>query len=474
MKPFMDENFLLQTRTAERLYHEHAAKMPIFDYHCHLSPQMIAEDHRFSDIAEAWLAGDHYKWRAMRTNGVEERFVTGDAPGREKFQKWAETVPYTIGNPLYHWTHLELKEPFGIENLLLDGESAEEVWNRTGEKLRDPEFSVRGLLRKARVRYVGTTDDPVDDLRYHRAIAADSGFDVTVLPSFRPDKAYAVDKPAVYPGYLKKLAAACGKDGIGSFEELQQLLIDRIDYFAAQGCKVSDHALTLPVYAEAGSVKLEEIFRNAAAGREVSEEDHAAFATALLRTLGREYARRGWVFQLHIGAQRNNNSRMYRTLGADTGFDSMADGSMAAPLAKLLDSLDRTEELPKTILYNLNPRDNELMATMIGNFQDGSVAGKMQLGSGWWFNDQKGGMEWQMSALANMGLLRRFVGMLTDSRSFLSFPRHEYFRRTLCNLLGGWVEAGEAPNDMQLLGTMVEEICWDNAVAYFGINPGKE
>lgn len=474
MKPFMDENFLLQTRTAERLYHEHAAAMPIFDYHCHLSPKMIAEDHRFSDMAEAWLAGDHYKWRAMRTNGVEERYVTGDAPGREKFQKWAETVPYTIGNPLYHWTHLELKHPFGIDNLLLDGKSAEEIWNRTKEQLRSPEFSVQGVLKKAKVRYVGTTDDPADDLAYHRRIAEDNAFDVTVLPSFRPDKAYAVDNPEEYPGYLKRLATAAGRDNIGSFEELLQVLLERVDYFAERGCKVSDHALTLPVYKAAGKPKLEEIFRNGAAGRPVSGEDHAAFATAILQSLGKEYAKRGWVFQLHIGAQRNNNSRMFSALGPDTGFDSIADGDMAAPLAQLLDSLDRTEELPKTILYNLNPRDNELMATMIGNFQDGTIGGKMQLGSGWWFNDQKEGMERQMSALANMGLLRRFVGMLTDSRSFLSFPRHEFFRRTLCNLLGGWVEAGEAPNDMQLLGTMVEEICWGNAVDYFGINPGKE
>lgn len=472
MKPFMDDNFLLQTRTAERLYHEHAAHMPIFDYHCHLSPRMIAEDHRFSDIAEAWLAGDHYKWRAMRTNGVAEAYVTGDAPPREKFQKWAETVPYTIGNPLYHWTHLELKKPFGIEGILLDGESAEEIWERTNTLLAKPEFSARGLLKQAKVRYVGTTDDPADDLAHHKAIAEDGSFDVTVLPSFRPDKSYAVDKPAEYPGYLEKLAAASGRDRIGSFKELVAVLMERIDYFAQRGCKVSDHALTLPLFREAGSEELERIFRDASAGREVSGEDHAAFATALLRELGREYARRGWVFQLHIGALRNNNSRMYEALGPDTGFDSMADGIMAAPLAKLLDSIDRTEELPKTIIYVLNPRDNELMATMIGNFQDGSVPGKMQFGSGWWFNDQKEGMEWQMSALANMGLLRRFVGMLTDSRSFLSFPRHEYFRRTLCNLLGNWVEQGEAPNDMQLLGSMVEDICWRNAVEYFGIDPG--
>ncbi|MFP4301300.1 MAG: glucuronate isomerase [Spirochaetaceae bacterium] len=472
MKPFMDDNFLLLSRTAERLYHEHAATMPIFDYHCHLSPRMIAEDHRFSDIGEAWLAGDHYKWRAMRTNGVPEAYVTGDAPNREKFQKWAETVPYTVGNPLYHWTHLELKKPFGIEGILLNGESAEEIWERTNALLKKPEFSVRGLLREAKVRYVGTTDDPADDLSHHRAIAEDGSFDITVSPSFRPDNSYAVDKPAEYPAYLGKLAAASGRDRIGSFRELLTVLMERIDYFAGHGCKVSDHALTLPVYREVGGEELERIFRDAAAGREVSGEDHAAFATALLKELGREYARRGWVFQLHIGALRNNNSRMYEALGPDTGFDSMADGAIALPLSKLLDSMEKSGELPRTIIYNLNPRDNELLATMIGNFQDGSVPGKMQLGSGWWFNDQKAGMEWQMRALANMGLLRRFVGMLTDSRSFLSFPRHEYFRRTLCNMLGSWVEEGEAPNDMQLLGSMVEEICWHNAVEYFGIDPG--
>ena len=470
MKLFMDDNFLLQSRTAERLYHEHAATMPIFDYHAHLDPGMIAEDHRFENPAEAWLAGDHYKWRAMRANGVEERYVTGDAPPREKFQKWAETVPFTLGNPLYHWTHLELKHPFGIEGTLLDGESAEEVWNRVNDKLRLPEFSVRGLLDKSKVRYLGTTDDPADDLVHHRALAQETSFKTTVLPSFRPDKAYGVADREAYPRYLERLAAAAGRERVKSFEELLELLLERIDLFGEHGCRVSDHALVHPVYREAGSLELERIFRDAAAGRELSAEDSDAYTTAILLRLGKEYARRGWVFQLHIGALRNNNSRMYRSLGADTGFDSMADGSMAEPLARFLDALDRTGELPKTILYGLNPRDNELLATMIGNFQDGSIPGKMQLGPAWWFNDQKDGMERHMTALANMGVLRRFVGMTTDSRSFLSFPRHEYFRRILCNLIGSWVEAGEAPNDMRLLGSMVEEICWRNPLRFFGID----
>lgn len=469
----MDENFLLTNRTAERLYHEHAARMPIFDYHCHLSPRMIAEDHRFADLAEAWLAGDHYKWRAMRTNGVAEGYVTGGASGREKFQKWAETVPYTIGNPLYHWTHLELKKPFGIDGILLNGDTAELVWNQTLEQFRRPEFSVRGILAAFNVRYLGTTDDPADDLAYHRAIAAEENFDCLVLPSFRPDKAYAVDKGEEYPAYLARLAKAAGRERIEGYEDLLEVLLQRIDYFGDHGCRVSDHALVLPVYRETRERELERIFRDAAGGTSVSREDHAAFTSALLKALGRAYAERGWVFQLHIGAQRNNNSRMFASLGPDTGFDSIGDGQIAAPLALLLDSMDREGKLPKTIIYNLNPRDNELIATMIGNFQDGSVPGKMQFGSGWWFNDQKDGMERQLRALSNMGLLRRFVGMLTDSRSFLSFPRHEYFRRVLCNLVGSWVEAGEAPQDMELLGSMVEEISWRNAVDYFGIDPGE-
>jgi glucuronate isomerase len=472
MKQFLDQDFLLRNETARRLYHDYAAKKPIFDYHCHLSPQMIAEDYRFRDIQDAWLAGDHYKWRAMRTNGVAERFVTGDASPREKFQKWAETVPYTIGNPLYHWTHLELRHPFGITDTLLSGKTADEVWQRTGALLAEPGFSCRGLLARSNVRYVGTTDDPADDLAHHRTIAADGSLDVTVLPSFRPDKAYALHMPEEYPSYIQRLARAAGRDRIGSFAELMEVLTERIAFFGENGCRVSDHALTLPVYREADGATLDRIFAAGLAGKSVSAEDQAAFATAVLRELGKEYARRGWVFQLHFGAMRNNNSRMFRAIGPDTGFDSMADGETARPLAQLLDSMDVTGELPKTILYGLNPRDNELIATMIGNFQDGSVPGKIQFGSGWWFNDQKDGMERQMIALANMGLLRRFVGMLTDSRSFLSFPRHEYFRRTLCNLVGTWVEDGEAPNDINLLGSMVGEICWDNAVEYFGIDLG--
>ena len=494
MKPFLDEDFLLQSEPARRLYHDYARAMPIFDYHCHLSPQLIADDHHFADITEAWLAGDHYKWRAMRTNGVAERLITGDAAPREKFQAWAETVPYTIGNPLYHWTHLELKHPFAITGVLLSGTTAEEIWEATNDRLAQPEFGCRGLLRTADVRYVGTTDDPADDLSHHRRIAEDPTMEITVAPSFRPDKAYAVDRPAEFAAYMTRLAHAAGRERIATFEELLTVLSERIDYFARHGCRVSDHALTVPVYRHVGPGELQRIFAAAvkaggaasrtqpaavptgvtaedhAASAAVTPEDHAAFATAVLTHVAREYAQRGWVFQLHIGAQRNNNTRMYAALGPDTGFDSIADGETARPLAHLLDALDRDNHLPKTILYGLNPRDNDLLATMIGNFQDGSTPGKIQLGSGWWFNDQKDGMERQMTALANMGLLSRFVGMLTDSRSFLSFPRHEYFRRTLCNLIGGWVDAGEAPADYTLLGRMVQDIAWNNAERYFGID----
>ena len=480
MKPFMDEDFLLESDTARALYHDHAKHMPIFDYHCHLPPAQIADDSRFRNIGEAWLGGDHYKWRAMRTNGVAERFVTGDASWREKFDQWAATVPATIGNPLYHWTHLELRRYFGIEALLAP-DTANEVWTRANEAIAEPGFSVRGLLSRMDVRYVGTTDDPIDDLRHHRVLADEAGGSTepasgtavaapVVRPSFRPDKAYNLDDPTAWAAWIQRLAAATNTDRIATFAHLRDALTQRIDLFAAAGCSVSDHAVVLPPNVPYTEELLDRVMRDALGGNDIGAKDRAAFASAVLEHVGREYSARGWVFQLHIGALRNANSRMFAALGTDTGFDSIADGPIAAPLAGLLDRLDRENALPKTILYGLNPRDNELLATMIGNFQDGSVAGKVQHGSGWWFNDQKDGMIRHMTSLANLGLLSRFVGMLTDSRSFLSFPRHEYFRRILANLIGGWVEAGEAPDDIGLLGTMVRDICWYNAHDYFQID----
>jgi glucuronate isomerase len=468
MKPFMNTEFLLNSETARELYHGYARKMPIFDYHCHLPPGEIDADQRYENLGQIWLAGDHYKWRAMRSNGIDERYVTGAASWKEKFDRWAETVPRTIGNPLYHWTHLELQRYFDI-SVPLGPDSADTIWNEANARIGTPEFSVRTLLTRMNVRYVGTTDDPTDDLRHHKALAA-SDYPVVVRPSFRPDKAYALADPAAYTAWLDRLAETAGLDTIETFADLREALRRRIDYFAEAGCVVSDHALTLPVNTNYTEGLLNGILTSARRGGVPDAEEADAFATAVLEFVAREYAERGWVFQLHIGAQRNNNTRMFRTLGPDTGFDSIADGPVAARLAGFLDRLDRDNALPRTILYGLNPRDNELLATMIGNFQDGSVPGKIQHGSGWWFNDQKDGMLRQMTSLANLGLLSRFVGMLTDSRSFLSFPRHEYFRRILADLIGGWVEAGEAPHDLPLLGGMIQDICWYNAHDFFAID----
>jgi glucuronate isomerase len=467
MKRFLDEDFLLNSEPARALFHERADGMPIFDYHCHLPPDAIATDARYANLAEIWLGGDHYKWRAMRSNGIEEHFVTGDATWREKFVKWAETVPATIGNPLYHWTHLELRRYFGIDTLL-SPDTADEIYERANAVIAEPSFSVQSLLTKMNVRYVGTTDDPTDDLAHHIEIAQ-RDVPVVVRPSFRPDKAYALENPRAFSEWIARLARSAGLDTIETFEDLREALVRRIDFFHENGCRVSDHALLLPVHAAYTEGLLNGVLSSVLRGNPQEPADREAFATAVLEFVTREYARRGWVFQLHIGAIRNNNTRMYDRLGPDTGFDSIMDGPMASKLAAFLDRLDRDDQLPRTILYALNPRDNELVSSMIGNFQDGSVPGKIQHGSGWWFNDQKDGMIRQMTSVANLGLLSRFVGMLTDSRSFLSFPRHEYFRRILCDLIGGWVDRGEAPNDMGLLGPMVEKICWYNAHDYFGI-----
>lgn len=464
MKKFMDENFLLQTKTAQDLYHNNAAKMPIFDYHCHINPKQIADDVRFENITQIWLYGDHYKWRAMRTNGVDEKYCTGDGTDWEKFEKWAETVPNTLRNPLFHWTHLELKKFFGIGKIL-SPETAREIWDLCNEKLNSPGYSVRGIIRMANVHTICTTDDPVDSLEYHRQIK-ESGFEVHVLPAWRPDKAMAVENPAAFNQYIDLLAEVAGMD-ISTFDNLLSALDKRHAFFHENGCRLSDHGLETAIAEDYTNAEIELIFTKIRGGKELSHYEIQQFKSAMLYEFGVMDHSRGWTQQFHIGALRNNNTRLFRKLGADVGFDSIGDFEIARPLSKLLDKLDIENKLAKTILYNLNPRDNELMGTMIGNFQDGSVPGKMQFGSGWWFLDQKDGMERQMNALSNLGLLSRFVGMLTDSRSFLSYTRHEYFRRTLCNLLGNDVENGEIPNDMKLLGQMVENISFNNAKNYF-------
>jgi len=466
MKKFMDTDFLLQTKTAIKLYHDHAARMPIYDYHCHLPPQEIAEDKQYDNLGEIWLGGDHYKWRAMRTNGVDEKYCTGDASWRDKFQKWAETVPQTLRNPLYHWTHLELKGYFDIDTLL-SPETAGEIYDECTEKLRTPEYSARNLMRKMKVKLVCTTDDPIDDLKWHKQIAAD-GFEIKVLPTFRPDKAANLSDPEAYKHYIHALENASGST-ISTFAELVAAVDKRHAYFHSVGCRLSDHGVAYVPDAEASPSELDAIFSKVMTGDMASAEEQDAFLAAFLYEAGKMNHSRGWAQQFHVGVFRNNNSRLFDALGPDTGFDSIADYRQGPGFVRLLDRLDSSNQLAKSILYNINPSDNELFATMIGNYQDGSVPGKIQYGSGWWFLDQKVGMEKQMNALSNLGLLCRFVGMLTDSRSFLSYPRHEYFRRILCNLIGNDVENGEIPADMELLGEMVENICYNNAAEYFGI-----
>lgn len=464
MKAFMDKDFLLQTDVAKELYHNHAAKMPIFDYHCHINPKEIAEDKQFKNITEIWLYGDHYKWRGMRTNGVDERYCTGDASDWEKFEKWAETVPHTLRNPLYHWTHLELKRFFGVEKLL-SPETAKEIWDACNARLQTPEYSCRGIIKMANVHTICTTDDPIDSLEYHRAIKAD-GFETNVLPAWRPDKAMAVENTKAYNAYINKLEEAANIN-ISSFEDLMAALDNRHQFFHDNGCRLSDHGIETVIAEDYSSAEIEKIFAKIRGGADLDKAEIMKFQSAMLYEFGIMDHSRGWTQQFHIGALRNNNTRLFNKLGPDTGFDSIGDFEVARPLSKLLNRLDLEDRLSKTILYNLNPRDNELIATMIGNFQDGSVPGKMQFGSGWWFLDQKDGMEKQMNSLSALGLLSRFVGMLTDSRSFLSYTRHEYFRRTLCNLIGNDVENGEIPYDMNLLGTMVENISFNNAKEYF-------
>jgi glucuronate isomerase len=467
MKKFLDKNFILDTDTAEYLYHEHAANMPIIDYHCHLPPNDIASDRKFENMTKIWLDGDHYKWRAMRTNGVNEEYITGKADDWQKFEKWAATVPQTMRNPLYHWTHMELKNPFGIEKLL-NRHSAREIYDRCGELLQQDDFSCRGLLEHFRVEVVCTTDDPVDGLEHHKTIQ-DTSFGTKVLPTFRADKAMAIEHVANYNHYLDQLAAVAGTN-ISSYRDLLDTLQKRHDYFHEMGGRLSDHGLEQMYAEDYTDAEIESIFRQLRSGRAVDAAQGLKFKSAVLYELGIMDHAKGWTQQFHLGALRGNNSRMLRQLGPDTGFDSIGDFEMGRPMSRFFDKLDSEDRLAKTIIYNLNPRDNYLVATMIGNFNDGSIPGKMQFGTGWWFLDQKEGMEWQMNALSNLGLLSRFVGMLTDSRSFLSYPRHDYFRRILCNLLGNDVENGELPNDRALLGEMVENICYYNAKNYFNFS----
>ena len=464
MKPFMDKDFLLDTDTARRLYHDTAAVQPIIDYHCHVSPKEIYEDKHFEDLFDIWLSGDHYKWRLMRSNGVDERYITGDAPRREKFQKFAEALPRAIGNPMYHWCHLELKRYFGYEGIL-NGDTAEEVWQLANAVLARPDMGARGIIKMSNVAFVGTTDDPLDSLEWHRKIADDPTIDTVVAPTFRPDKALNIDKA----GWLEYVAALGDLTGspITTGDGMKAALAARMDHFAACGCKASDHGLDYMVYNPAPIA--DEVMVKALNGLPVTTDEAEAFKTELLLFCGAEYARRGWVMQLHYNCLRNPNSRMLAALGPDTGFDCIGPAPSCRALAGLLDSWYRTDSLPKTIIYSLDPADNAFIDTLIGAFQGTEVAGKIQHGSAWWFNDNKVGMQEQLTSLANLSILGNFVGMLTDSRSFLSYTRHEYFRRILCALIGGWVENGEYPADMDTLSTLVGDICHNNAVRYFGL-----
>ena len=464
MKKFLDENFLLQNKTAIQLYNEFAKPMPVIDYHNHLPPDQIANDINFENLTQLWLYGDHYKWRAMRTNGINEKYCTGDAGDYEKFEKWAATVPYTMRNPLYHWTHLELQRYFNIDKILDPG-TAKEIYDEASAKLKTPEYSVRNLLRKMNVKVLCTTDDPTDSLEHHQKIKAD-GFEIKILPAYRPDKPMNVDDVAVFNAYVDKVQQASGVS-VSSYADYLKALKNRHDFFATMGCSVSDHGLE-QVYAEDHTDKeIKNIFDKIRSGAALTSIENLKFKSAMLIEFAKWDHEKGWVQQYHLGALRNNNVRMLKQLGADTGWDSIGDFSQSRALAKFLNKLDETDQLAKTILYNLNPADNELMATMIGNFNDGSVAGKIQFGSAWWFLDQKDGMVKQINALSNMGLLSKFVGMLTDSRSFMSYPRHEYFRRILCNLFGEEIENGELPDDIGQVGKIIQDICYNNANNYF-------
>jgi len=468
-RPFIHDDFLLESEPARRLYHEVAEHLPIIDYHCHLPPRQVAEDHRFANLAEIWLAGDHYKWRAMRAAGVEERFITGDASDWEKFETWARTVPRLLRNPLYHWTHLELRRPLGITDRLLGPDTAAGIWEECNARLAGPGFSCRGILERMNVALVVTTDDPVDDLAHHRRAAADPGLRVRMLPAWRPDRGMAVEDPAAFNAWLDRLAAAADVE-IRDFDSYRAALQRRHAYFHEHGCRISDHGLETMYAEDFTRPRIEAIFGRLRAGQSVAPADIAAFKSAMLYEFAVMDHERGWVQQYHIGARRNNNSRMFAALGPDSGFDSIGDLPLADALNRFLDRLDREDRLARTIVYNLNPRDNAVVATAIGNFQGGGVPGKLQFGSAWWFLDQLDGMTRQIEDLSQLGLLSRFVGMLTDSRSFLSYTRHEYFRRLLCNILGQDMVRGLIPPDFELVAGMVRDICHDNAVRYFGFD----
>ena len=466
MKTFITEDFLLRSEPARRLYHEHAEHMPIFDYHCHLNPQEIYENKQFSDLGEAWLAGDHYKWRVMRTCGVPEEYVTGSASFREKFNHFAEIMPSLVGNPVYHWSHLELLRFFGVEELL-DGKSAPQIWEQANRKLQSPEGAARALITSSNVKALCTTDDPADDLQYHRLIAEDKTFATRVLPTFRPDKALHVEN-AEYPIYLQKLGAAAGVY-IRTLDDVKAALHQRMDYFAACGCRLSDQSFGSPDFCVWDEEAAQEAMRKALDGETPLDYEVAAYQSLLMDFLGGEYAAHGFTMQLHLGVLRNLNTKRFQALGPDVGCDSVGDGISTGSLAALLDRMAVRDALPKTILYTLNAADNDKLAALGGCFHDSSAPGKVQFGSAWWFNDHLDGMEKQLCALSDIGVLSRFVGMLTDSRSFLSYPRHEYFRRILCRVIGGWVEDGQAPADYDLLGRMVEDICYHNAVQFIGL-----
>ena len=468
MPSFLSDDFLLQTRTARALYHDFAANMPIFDYHCHLPVAEIAANKTFENLTDAWLRGDHYKWRTMRANGIPERLVTGDAGDFEKFQAWAATVPRTLRNPLYHWTHLELKRYFGVSGKLLNPETAGEIYQTCSAMLRASDFSTRRILECMNVRAVCTTDDPTDSLAHHLRLKAESGFAVKVLPAFRPDRALGVESPSDFNRWVERLEDSAGVEAI-DFAAFLEALHRRHDFFHEAGCRLSDHGIEQPYAADFTAKEAAKAYAKARQGQKPTPAEALKFKSAVMFELARMDADKGWVQQFHLGALRNVNSRALAALGPDTGYDTIGDWEIARPLARFLDRLDREERLAKTILYVMNSRDNEAVAAAIGCFQDGGLPGKMQFGSAWWFNDQKDGIEKQINALSNLGLLSRFVGMLTDSRSFLSYPRHEYFRRVLCNVLGSDVENGELPDDLHLIGNMVQDICFRNAVAYFGI-----
>ena len=467
MKKFMGENFLLTTESARKLYHDYAETMPILDYHCHINPEQIATGYRFSTITEAWLGGDHYKWRLMRNAGVEERYITGDASDWEKFQAYARVLPRAVGNPLYHWTHLELKRYFGCD-LIINEENARQIYDWCNERLKEPDMSVRGIIKRSNVKLICTTDDPVDDLHWHEVIAADPTCEVKVLPAWRPDKAVNIDKPG-FADYVRRVGEVSGY-AVDDMAGLYSAIRSRLDFFGKMGCVASDHGLDYVPYAPASDEEIDAIYKKALAGGDVTADEAAKYQTAMLMFFGREYAERGWAMQIHYSALRNPNARMFKQLGPDSGFDSMGQTQCLKSLSQLMNALEEESKLPRMVLYSLNSADNEILDVIAGAFQDSSCAGKIQHGSAWWFNDTKTGMEAQMTSLANLGVLGNFIGMLTDSRSFLSYTRHEYFRRIMCNLIGGWMEEGEYPADFETAGQIVKDISFNNAVRFFGFN----